>query len=286
MPELPEVETIKNGLSRFILFKEIKLIELLDERLLQNGDRSELLKLKKDKFINISRLGKAIVFSFQKSKKKLVVHLKMTGQLVYFSDKKALLVGGHSEKNSNISNFKHIRFRVDFDDNNYLVLNDTRRFAYLKLLDSESFNNFSSKIGIDPLTEIFTLENFLKLLDGRRKNVKAFLLDQQFVSGIGNIYADEVLFASGVSPFRSVDSLNLGEKKVIFANIKKILELAVEKRGTTFSDYVDVEGKSGGFLSLLKVYGRGGLKCFKCKDLIIKTKLSGRGTHYCKSCQK
>jgi formamidopyrimidine-DNA glycosylase len=286
MPELPEVETIRNGLSRFILFKEIKSVDLVDLTFLKSGNKDELLGLEKDEFVEISRVGKAIVFSFKKCKKKLIIHLKMTGQLIYFSDKKALIVGGHSEKKNDVSKFNHIRLKFNFIDDSYLILNDTRRFAYLKLLDDVDFEIFKDKLGVDPLSDSFNINLFLSFFEKRKKNVKAFLLDQSLVSGIGNIYADEVLFASGISPFRSVNSLKIEEKKLLFKNIKKILRLAVEKRGTTFSDYVDIEGNSGGFVKLLKVYGRGGMSCKKCGGKIVKTRVAGRGTHYCPSCQK
>lgn len=292
MPELPEVETIRNGLSRFILFKEIKTPGLLDEKFLK-GAEENLLELKKDEFSAIDRMGKALVFSFKKNKKKMIIHLKMTGQLLYFSGKnieeRALLAGGHSEKrqdNLDLSDFKHIRLRVDFFDGSFLILNDTRRFAYLKMLNKEEFKEVRDKLGVEPLSDNFSFEYFLKILEGRKKNVKAFLLDQSFVAGIGNIYADEILFASRVSPFRTVDSLNLKQRKIIYNNIKRILKLAIENRGTTFSNYVDADGKSGNFLKMLKVYGRKGEVCDNCGGLVLKTKLAGRGTHYCSKCQK
>ncbi|PKM91726.1 DNA-formamidopyrimidine glycosylase [Candidatus Falkowbacteria bacterium HGW-Falkowbacteria-1] len=291
MPELPEVETIRNGLSRFVLFKEIKKLVLLDTNLFK-GAENDLLKLRKDEFSQIDRLGKALVFSFKKSEKKMIIHLKMTGQLVYFSGKnlkeQAMLAGGHSEKGQNnldISKFKHLRLRIEFFDNSFLILNDTRRFAYLKLLNIKEFEEVSGKLGVEPLSKGFSLSYFLKILEKRKKNIKAFLLDQSFVVGMGNIYADEILFASKLSPFRSVDSLDLKQKKVLYNNIKKILKLAIKKRGTTFSDYVDADGKSGNFSSVLKVYGRKGQKCRSCNGLVGKTKLVGRGTHYCPKCQ-
>lgn len=291
MPELPEVETIKNGLSRFVLFKEIKNVFLIDLKLF-SGAESDLKKLKKDKISKIERFGKAIVFFFEKNKKKMIIHLKMTGQLVYFLQEKnnssILTAGGHSEKkqkNLEIKDFKHLRFKISFTDNSFLALNDTRRFAYLKLLNDVDLEEMKNKIGLEPLSSDFSLKSFLNILEAKKKNVKAFLLDQKYVSGIGNIYADEVLFASKISPFRSVDSLSDKEKKIIYQNIKRILKLAVKKKGTTFNDYVDASGQSGGFWPLLKVYGRKGEKCKTCSGLIIKTKLAGRGTHYCPKCQ-
>ncbi len=291
MPELPEVETIKNGLSRFVLFKEIKNVFLIDLKLF-SGAESDLKKLKKDKISKIERFGKAIVFFFEKNKKKMIIHLKMTGQLVYFLQEKnnssILTAGGHSEKkqkNLEIKDFKHLRFKISFTDNSFLALNDTRRFAYLKLLNDVELGEMRNKLGSEPFSSDFTFKLFLNILKNKKKNIKAFLLDQKYVSGIGNIYADEILFASQVSPFRDVASLKLEEKKKIYSNIKRILKLAVKKKGTTFNDYVDASGQSGGFLPFLKVYGRKDQKCKICGQPISKTRLAGRGTHYCPKCQ-
>lgn len=183
MPELPEVETIKNGLSRFVLFKEIKDVFLIDFKLF-SGTEKELKKLKKDKIFKIERLGKAIVFFFEKSKKKMIIHLKMTGQLVYFLQEKnnssILTAGGHSEKNQkklDIKDFKHLRFKMSFVDGSFLALNDTRRFAYLKLLSDVDLKKMKNRLGLEPLSSDFIFESFLNVLKNKKKNIKAFLLD-------------------------------------------------------------------------------------------------------------
>lgn len=288
MPELPEIETIRNGLRRFVLNQAISSFEIKDKKLPIKA--TDLNKIKGDKFSDVLRLGKLLIFTFKKSDKKLLVHLKMTGQLVYLEEK-TLLAGGHSEKkkhNLQLEDLKHIRFQINFANNHKLVLNDTRRFAYVRLVGEKDFFEVKKRFGLEPLSiKEFSYSNFLKLIDKRpRKNIKAFLLDQSLIAGIGNIYADETLFASRVSPKRTVGSLKEIEKKKIFDNIRRILKLAVAKRGTTFSDYVDAEGKSGGFVKLLKVYGRNGKKCPNCKGEIEKIRVAGRGTHYCPKCQR
>ncbi|MFA5644578.1 MAG: DNA-formamidopyrimidine glycosylase [Patescibacteria group bacterium] len=290
MPELPEIETIKNGLSRFILNKEIKGFLIKDKKL--RFSLKNLEKIKKDSFSDVNRIGKMLVFSFAKNSSKLLIHLKMTGQLIFCPgrDKKVLLAGGHSDKVSaglNCENLKYIRFAVVFKNKDKLFLNDARRFAYVKLVKLEEFLKIEKKFGLEPVNAVFLLSDFIKLIQKRpRKNIKAFLLDQSLVAGIGNIYADEILFSSNVNPLRKVESLTAEEIKSIFSNIKRILKLAVKKKGTTFSDYVDLEGNSGGFLKLLKVYGREKEKCFKCGEKIRKIRVAGRGTHYCPKCQK
>lgn len=292
MPELPEIQTILNGLRRFILNKPISKVEIIDKKI--EIKVSDLNKIKGDVFSGASRLGKLLFFSFSGNEKKLLIHLKMTGQLIFCSSNtknKALLAGGHSDKNYskiNCSDLKYPRFKVFFKDGPVLVLNDARRFAYVRLVDEKQFSEVKSRFGLEPLDKKdFTYDRFLELIESRgRKNIKAFLLDQSIIAGIGNIYADEILFASKINPLRKVSDLNKGEIKFIFNNIYKILKLAVDKKGTTFSDYVDAEGKSGGFLKMLKVYGRDGDGCYKCAGIIKKIKVAGRGTHYCPKCQE
>ncbi len=287
MPELPEVETIRNGLRRFVLNKEIKELKIFDKKL--TPFLLGYKKLKNDKILEIDRIGKLLIFKFKKSPLFLLVHLKMTGQLVYLpNNSKKLMVGGHSNsgQEKDRENFKHLRFQINFLKGDVLFLNDTRRFAYVKLVNKIELNTIKGKFGLEPLEKI-KYSDFLKLLEGRaNKNIKAFLLDQSLVSGIGNIYADEILFAAGVLPQRKVFSLKESEKKLIFSNISRILKLAVKKRGTTFSNYIDAEGQTGEFVKLLKVYGRDGQKCQKCQNLILKDRVAGRGTHYCPRCQK
>jgi len=288
MPELPEIETIRNGLRRFVLNQTILSLELRDKKL--PVKKNDLKKIEGDSISDVLRLGKLLIFTFKKSNKKLLIHLKMTGQLIFCSNG-PIIAGGHSEKggkNLSCDNLRHIRFQIIFDNKSKLILNDARRFAYVRLVDDLEFAKVKSRFGLAPLDKKeFSYLAFEKLLIKRnKKNIKAFLLDQSLIAGIGNIYADETLFASGVSPLRKVGSLKDVEKRKIFVNIVKILKLAVAKRGTTFSDYVDASGKSGGFVKLLKVYGKKGEKCPNCPAKIAKIKVAGRGTHYCPKCQR
>ncbi len=288
MPELPEIETIRNGLRRFVLNQAILSLEVKDKKL--PVKMSDLNKIKGDEFSDVLRLGKLLIFTFKKSDKKLLIHLKMTGQLVFLGEK-TLIAGGHSEKKKQslqLEDLKHIRFQITLANKHKLVLNDTRRFAYVRLVGEKDFLEVKKRFGLEPLSaKEFNYSAFLKLMEKRpRKNIKSFLLDQSLIAGIGNIYADETLFSAKVSPMRLVNSLKENEKKKIFESIRRILKLAVAKRGTTFSDYVDAEGKSGGFVKLLKVYGQNGQKCPNCPAKIVKIRVAGRGTHYCPKCQR
>jgi len=142
------------------------------------------------------------------------------------------------------------------------------------------------KYGIEPLAANFTLKNFFKITSGRTKNIKALLLDQSLISGLGNIYVDESLFAAGIRPSRRANGLTRGEIERLYSAIEALIRKAIKYRGTTFNNYRDAQGKKGNFVSKLQVYGRDKERCLKCGNIIKKIKIAGRGTHYCPHCQK
>lgn len=285
MPELPEVETIKNDLKKAILKKKIADIIILKKKSIRNNPEDFGKILKGKIFLDIARIGKLMIFYLEKEKF-LLVHLKMTGQLIY-CDKSKCIKGGHEmpgaeEKFPN----KFTRVIINFQDKSSLYFNDMRRFGYLKIVGEKELEKIKSKFGIEPLTGNFNFKEFKKIFKKRKANVKSILLNQNLIAGIGNIYADEILFASGIKPMRSAGGLSEKELKKIFISSEKILARAIKYRGTTFSDYVDSSGRKGGFVRLLKVYGREGKKCFRCRQAIKKIKIAGRGTRYCPRCQK
>lgn len=284
MPELPEVETIRRGLEGFILGKKIATIKILDSKL--KPALKSYQSLKGDRIKKIDRRAKLLIFNFKNSSLFLLIHLKMTGQLIYWpAGSNKFIIGGHLDSGPE-QVFKHQRFQIIFSSGDLLALNDSRRFAYLKLVSTSELEKIKKKFGLEPL-ETMKFQDFLNLSEKhKRKNVKAFLLDQSLISGIGNIYADEILFASAVLPQRKIESLSLIEKKMIFSNISKILKKAVMAKGTTFSNYLDSQGEKGNYQKYLKVYGRDGQTCKKCSNLIQKDRVVGRGTHYCSFCQK
>lgn len=287
MPELPEVETIRRGLLKNVLRKKIVKVNILWGKSVK-GDRAKFLGSVKKGFKNIGRIGKLLIFELNDTGKYMLVHLKMTGQLIYRSKRK-LIAGGHKISDKDLENLpnQHTRLRFTFEDGSDLFFNDLRKFGYLKIADEKEKNRETAKFGINALSSDFTWKKFESLLAGKKTSIKAFLLNQKNIAGIGNIYADEVCFAAGVLPSRRADSLSESEKKKIFQNITKILEKAIECGGTTFRDYKDSEGKRGGYCDFLKVYGRAGLNCLKCgKNKLKKTKIAGRGSVYCPVCQK
>jgi formamidopyrimidine-DNA glycosylase len=288
MPELPEVETIRRDLAKKIVGVKIVSIEVKDKKLGEVKNFARVLV--GNKIADVERIGKLLILKIS-AEKYLLIHLKMTGQLV-FEDREELVAGGHpfakgsvlEEIGGKLPN-KYTRFILNFTGDKKLFFNDTRRFGYVKIVEKKELTAIKNKYGIEPLQTNFTLANLKKVLSGRKVPVKSILMDQQKVSGIGNIYASEILFAARVNPIRLANSLTDQEIAEIFQSAKIVLKNAIKHRGTTFSDYVDTSGQKGNFSKLLQVYEREGEKCFGCSDQIKSVKLAGRSTYFCPKCQ-
>ncbi|MCK4524952.1 MAG: bifunctional DNA-formamidopyrimidine glycosylase/DNA-(apurinic or apyrimidinic site) lyase [Candidatus Andersenbacteria bacterium] len=287
MPELPEVETIKNDLKEKILNKKIKTVDLRLKKIVKNPAKDFISILEGNNFKEIKRRGKLLIFTLAKKNKYLTIHLRMTGQLVYQKGKK-ITAGGHSDNNNiiNLPNkYTHIIFC--FSDKSQLFFNDLRRFGVVRIVNREELENILNGFGVEPLEKDLSLKTFQDIIKKRKGNVKAFLLDQKCVVGIGNIYADEILFEAKILPNRKIVSLKIEEVEAIYKAIKKILKKAIKYRGTTFYSYIDARGQRGNFTRFLKVYKQEKKKCLRCKKGIIqKVKIAGRGTRYCDKCQK
>ena len=285
MPELPEVETVKNDLNQKILKKKISQITIKLPKIVKNSKNYFQKSLLNHHFQNITRRGKLIIFELD-NKLFLLVHLRMTGQLIY-QNKDEVTAGGHSEKETSwqLPN-KHTHIFFTFSDKSRLFFNDLRQFGYLKAVDQKELDQTLNKFGLEPLDRNFTIQKFKNLIISKKRNIKAFLLDQHVIAGIGNIYADEILFASGVSPLRRTNTLKPQEIITLHQEIKKILKKAIQYRGTTFNNFVDSSGKKGNFIKFLKVYQKEKQDCPCCKQSIKKIKVAGRGTRYCLKCQK
>ena len=286
MPELPEVETIKRGLTRKILNKKIIVVEIKKPHLIKNKIEDFTKCLQNNAISNIDRRGKLLVCTLKNKDKFLLIHLKMTGQLIY-QNKKPIIAGGHSFVGMDWhlpNKFSHII--ITFNDKSQLFFNDARQFGYMHLVEKDELQQILSMYGIEPLSSSFTLSVFKEILNKKRSAIKIILMNQSLIAGIGNIYASEICFFAKVKPNRSAISLNETEIKNLYKGCKMILKKAVEKKGTTFSDYLDVDSKKGSFINFLKVYQKSGEECKRCKKGIIKkTKIGGRGTYYCDYCQ-
>ena len=285
MPELPEVETIRNGLENSILNKKITDIDVLWKGSIKSRVSEFTTIVVGNKVKRIDRVGKLLIFVLTSSNKSILIHLKMTGQLVYINQKE-IIAGGHKmgESDLNLPN-KYTRLIIHFDDGSKLFFSDLRKFGYWTLVDEETKKDVVSRFGVEPLSSQFTLPFFKKVLDNKKTKIKTLLLNQKYISGIGNIYADEICFRSRVLPNRSIISLNQVEIRKIYNACKYILKKAIESGGTTFKDYLNHKGKKGNFTQYLKVYARQGQKCQRCSGIIIKSKVASRGTHYCTKCQ-
>lgn len=288
MPELPEVETVKRGLNKSLKNKKIKdfncdWLKMINYKL--NDYRS---KIKGLSIKNVDRIAKMIVISLSRNLN-ILVHLKMTGQLVYV-DKKDCLIGGHPIEQgfSCLPNkFTHARF--SFTDGSHLYFNDVRKFGWLRLYtDSELKKIISAlRMGPEPLSKDFTLEYLKDSLSKRPKSkIKQFLMDPKNLVGVGNIYSDEVCYFAKIRPNRLVKTLKNSQIELIYKGIKKILNDSIKAQGTTFRDFRNAEGETGNYSKKLKVYGRYGKKCYKCNQIIKKIKIGGRTSSYCPHCQK
>ncbi|MFA5130986.1 MAG: bifunctional DNA-formamidopyrimidine glycosylase/DNA-(apurinic or apyrimidinic site) lyase [Patescibacteria group bacterium] len=291
MPELPEVETIRRDLG-VLVGKKITDLKIISPKTASHSAAFFKKTLLGRRLIKIERRGKLLIFAFS-SDVFLLVHLKMTGQLIYQSGRNKI-VGGHSlggetyEKSvgGELPN-KYTRAIFYFSGGGELYFNDLRKFGYLKLVNKEELaailkNNY----GPEPLTSEFTAERLETILKKRSTNIKAVLLNQKLIAGLGNIYVDEALFAAGILPTRPANKIKPAETAKLVKEINKLITRAIFRRGTTFNNYVDSKGKQGNFSRYLRVYGRKNEKCLVCGSSIIRIKLAGRGTHYCSNCQK
>jgi len=286
MPELPEVETIRRDLNEKILNKKITEVVVREKRVVRNRLSDFSRMLRNQSFRKIDRVGKLLIFTVKPKKLFLLIHSKMTGQLVYVF-KERIIAGGHTlpEAVRGLPNkYSHVIFH--FNDGSRLFYNDLRQFGYLKIIDGEELRVVKKGFGPEPLSKDFKLAGLREIFKGRTASVKAILLNQRLIAGIGNIYADEILFQAGVRPERPARGLTGKEAESVFKASKVILDKAIKHRGTTFNNYVDGSGQKGNFSRFLKVYGREGERCLKCGTVIKKIKVAGRGTRYCKKCQR
>ena len=298
MPELPEVETIRRDLLQHIKGERIESAKLITNKTVRNQAVFFVNYLKNRKIEDISRRGKLLIFELEykrgeKENKFMFIHLKMTGQLIFVKGDKSL-AGGHSLSDKSFEKAvggslpnKHTRVIFYFSNNSILFFNDLRRFGYVEIIDKEKLDKILlENYGPEPLTLDLTVDYLQSILKNRTANIKAILLNQKLIAGLGNIYVDEALFLAKIKPQRLGKSIRKDEIKRLCKSIDDVIEKAIYNRGTTFNNYVDSQGKKGNFVNFLKVYGRGKQTCYQCGRLIRKVKLAGRGTHYCPNCQK
>ena len=273
MPELPEVETIRRQLAPHLEGRVLERLEVLDARWGEPAAPEEMADAVAGRRIErVARRGKYLILELE-DEVFLVMHLRMTGNL--------LLAEGPEDPR-----FTRVRFHLG--DGERLVFADMRRFGTgLVLLGADALDDyFAARLGVEPLSEDFTAEALRAAARGRRAPVKAFLLSQERIAGVGNIYADEALFRARIHPLRPVGTLKRPQIEALREAVVESLEAGIDARGATIDDYRNPDGASGTFQDRFLAYGREGEPCVRCGAAIRKIRAAGRGTYLCPRCQR
>jgi len=287
MPELPEVETVRRGLSELIIGKTVHTETHDTAKGFPNAPDDVSRFLVGATITDVRRRAKVLMIDLS-TKYSLIIHLKMTGQLVFVGE--TCFGAGHP--NDSLVNElpdKSTRVTLTFTDETKLFFNDQRKFGWMRLMPTVEIPNidFMQKVGPEPLSEDFSSKEFMQRFARRGKtNIKAALLDQSVVAGIGNIYADESLWGAKIHPKRLVNTITEQEFELLFHEMREVMNLAVEKGGSSNHTYVNAEGKKGSYMDFARVFRREGLACPRCGTTIEKLRVAGRGTHICPYCQQ
>jgi len=291
MPELPEVEIIRRGLESKIIGREISDVDVRVGKMF-NGDSKSIFG---SKITAVKRHAKILEIDLSNDCA-LLIHLKMTGQLVFDpstgsgqADKSARVAGGHPSADwvADLPNkFTHVIFH--FKDGSVLFFNDLRKFGYIKLYKQDELKNSKElkDLGPSPFDKEFNEEYLMRIISKRPKiKIKQILMDQTAIAGIGNIYADESLFCAGISPLRPAGQLKRSELTKLIGCIKKVLKMGLEYGGSSENTFVNVEGKQGQMQNHFNIYRKTGQNCPNNCGVVKRTVVGGRGTHYCPVCQ-
>lgn len=288
MPELPEVETVRRGLNKLIIGRTVKSALAIDSpKSFPNSPGEVEAFLVGAEITNVRRRAKVLMIDLS-SQYTLVIHLKMTGQLVYRGDNN---FGAGHPSDSLIGQLpdRSTRVEIEFSDQSKLFFNDQRKFGWVKLFPSLEVPNidFMKKVGPEPLEDSFTDADFIGRIRRRSgTTVKAAILDQTVLAGVGNIYADESLWGAKIHPATRVRDVSDAQLTKLLEEIKFVMNLSIEKGGSTDRNYVDAEGKRGSYIDFARVFRREGKPCQRHPDVMIeKTRVAGRGTHLCPVCQ-
>jgi formamidopyrimidine-DNA glycosylase len=334
MPELPEVETVRRGLNRLIIGRKITSIKSDNPKSFPNAPHDIEQFLINAEVIDVRRRAKVLMIDLS-TNYTLVIHLKMTGQLVFVgnggraadvtfrsnplepkSDQTPGLLSdlersriteesaSNGEQNRDETRFgaghpndslvgklpdKSTRVIFEFTDGSHLYFNDQRKFGWVKLIPTLEVPNidFMKKVGPEPLEADFNAQQFAARFKRRaRTTIKAALLDQTVIAGVGNIYADESLWGAKIHPSRLVGSITNAEFKRLYTEVRAVMNLSIEKGGSTNKNYVNAEGKKGSYMDFARVFRREGLACPRCGTEIVKIRVASRGTHICPNCQQ
>lgn len=286
MPELPEVETVRRGLAELIVGKTVASETHDTLKGFPNTPEDVASFLVHARVLEVRRRAKVLIIDLSTSYS-LLVHLKMTGQLVFVGD---IRFGAGHPNDSLVGALpdKSTRVTLGFSDGSQLFFNDQRKFGWMRLMPTVEIPNidFMQKVGPEPLAADFTSQDFIQRLRRRSKtSIKAALLDQTVIAGVGNIYADESLWGARIHPRRLVFDVADAELEVLYAELRTVMNLAIEKGGSSNHTYINAEGKKGSYMDFARAFRREGLPCPRCGTPIEKSRVAGRGTHTCPVCQ-
>lgn len=288
MPELPEVETIKSGLEKLVKGQQIQAVEADWAKSMSDAKKAAGHTVK-----DLARRGKVLIMNLDRDMS-LLFHLKMTGQLVFDKQAKSSkskvqrFAGGHpTESMTHELPDRSTRVTFTFKSGDKLFFNDQRKFGWIKLVETAHVNmdKLLARMGPEPLGPEFKYAEFVQKIQKSRAPIKAIILDQSTVSGVGNIYADESLHLAKIHPTRKGASLTSAEAKKLYEAIKTIIALGISHGGTSFTHYVNALGKQGDYLEAARVFRKNGQPCPVCKTIVEKIRVGGRGTHFCSKCQ-
>ena len=289
MPELPEVEVVKRSLINKTQNLIVKAVKINDGRLRYRINRNKIKKIIGLKFEKISRRSKYLLFFFNKNIV-MLVHLGMTGKFFFVSHKKKKYKTSFYYDMDEDKDKKHDRVIFDLSNNQKLIYNDIRKFGFIKFIKLANLeqNAHLKHLGPEPLSTQFNIKYFTNYIAGKERVVKDILMDQKFISGLGNIYVNEILFFSGVRPTKKIKKLADVEIKKIIKFTKKIISKAILLGGSSIKDFSSSSGKKGSFQQYFNVYGKKGENCpkVKCKEKIKKIVVSNRASFFCNKCQK
>jgi len=268
MPELPEVETVRRRLAPVLEGRTLRSVTVSDPRLTRPYDPDEVAaELQGERISEVDRRGKYLLLRFA-SGRVLLVHLRMTGGFLFQPG-------------------SHERAVVELDDGTRVAYRDVRRFGTWLVLEPDEVDAYlAERLGEEPLDALFTVARLGERLAGRRAPIKAALLDQRTLAGLGNIYVDEALWRARIHPLRPAESLDRNDLRRLHRAIRTALEAGIARQGSTLRDYRQPDGSSGSMQDEFRVYGRAGEPCDRCGTPIAKTRAGGRGTWFCPACQR
>ena len=286
MPELPEIEIVKRSLFKMVNKAKIVNVKINNKNLRYKIPNTLSKKLINEKILKISRRSKYLIFHFKN--KLLLAHLGMSGKflIIRSKDKKMFKTSFYYDLDI-LAKHNHIHFILN--NGLELIYNDVRRFGFFKLFENIKLKEITylKKLGPEPFSVLFCIKYVQKFIKNRKKNIKNLLMDQTFVSGLGNIYVNEALFLSKIHPLRQCSNLERKSIKNLIYNIRKVLKIAINQGGSSIRDFKNVYGKSGNFQQFFNVYGQENKNCSRisCKGKIKKISISNRSSFYCNVCQ-